>query len=200
MASAQTLLEKLGAPTIVPRLEDSAVVIIDAQREYLDGNLPLVGIQAALQEIERLLARARQKNVPIFHIQHLAPNGAALFAADSKNVDFIESVRPTKSEPVVVKHLPNSFAGTNLDVQLRATGKTNVILAGFMTHMCVGATARGAQENGFIATVIDSACATRDLPGAGDDVIPAATIHSSNLASLSDLIALIAPDVSSLRD
>jgi len=32
---------------------------------------------------------------------------------------------------VVTKHFPNAFVGTGLEEQLRATGLTNVILAGF---------------------------------------------------------------------
>ncbi|MGZ9103328.1 MAG: hypothetical protein ACXW3Y_10620, partial [Rhodoplanes sp.] len=40
------------------RLGDAVVVVIDAQREYVDGALPLPRAEAALDEIGRLLARA----------------------------------------------------------------------------------------------------------------------------------------------
>jgi nicotinamidase-related amidase len=54
-----TLLEISGAAYPAGRLADSAVVIVDAQRVYIDGRLPLPGIDCALTEIARLLARAR---------------------------------------------------------------------------------------------------------------------------------------------
>ncbi len=54
MASEKkTLLEMLGVPSLAPELKNSAVIIIDAQREYLDGRVPLVGIEAALEEIKK---------------------------------------------------------------------------------------------------------------------------------------------------
>lgn len=65
----RTLLEITGAPRVVPHLADSVVLIIDAQRDYTaTGQLPLVGIDAALHETQRLLTRARSAGVPIVHI------------------------------------------------------------------------------------------------------------------------------------
>lgn len=54
-----TLLELSGVSPRPARLAESVVVLIDAQRVYVDGRLPLPGIHAALAEAARLLARAR---------------------------------------------------------------------------------------------------------------------------------------------
>ena len=53
--------------------------MIDAQREYVDGALPLPGVRPALEEIGRLLARARAQRTPVIHIVHHAKSGK-LFA------------------------------------------------------------------------------------------------------------------------
>src|SRR5258708_11868081 len=66
----KTMLEMAGLTPVPPPLSDSTVVVIDAQREYVDGKLPLVGIEPALAEIGRLLGRARALQVPIIHIVH----------------------------------------------------------------------------------------------------------------------------------
>ena len=52
-------------------------------------------------------------------------------------------------------------------------GSSTLIVAGFMTHMCVNSTARSAFSLGFRPTVVASATATRDLPAPDGSVMPA---------------------------
>ncbi|MGA8158348.1 MAG: isochorismatase family protein, partial [Rhodoplanes sp.] len=67
-----------------------------------------------------------------------------------------------------------------------------IIVVGFMTHMCVEATARAAIDLGLRATVIADAAATRDLadPITGA-TIPAAEVHRNALAALADRFATV---------
>jgi hypothetical protein len=55
----KTLLELAGAPVSTTHLTDAVLIVIDAQREYVDGKLPLSGMEPALTEIGSLLARAQ---------------------------------------------------------------------------------------------------------------------------------------------
>ncbi len=98
---------------------------------------------------------------------------------------------PRSGETVVEKTLPNSFAGTELHSLLVVTKRTNLILAGFMTHMCVSSTARAALDLGFRVTIDASACGTRDLPDGQGGVVPAATLHRVALVELSDRFAIV---------
>jgi nicotinamidase-related amidase len=68
-------------------------------------------------------------------------------------------------EPVIVKNFPSSFFQTDLGTQLEAAGRSDLVLAGFMTHMCVNSTARNAFNLGYRPTIVASATATRELPG-----------------------------------
>ncbi|HWP15624.1 MAG TPA: hypothetical protein VNM46_08360, partial [Xanthobacteraceae bacterium] len=68
----KTLLQMAGAGNAPPPLADSTVVVIDAQREYTDGKLPLTDVEPALAEIGKLLKRARALQVPVIHILHRA--------------------------------------------------------------------------------------------------------------------------------
>jgi Isochorismatase family len=52
-------------------------------------------------------------------------------------------------EPVIVKNFPSSFFQTDLGTQLEAAGRSDLVLAGFMTHMCVNSTARNAFNLGY---------------------------------------------------
>jgi nicotinamidase-related amidase len=192
--SARTLLDIAGAPGHPSALDRSVLILIDAQRDYLDGFLPLVGIEPALEEAAKLLALARRAGVPVVHIVHHGKPGAALFDPAGPGSQILPAVAPVDGEIIIVKGLPNSFAGTGLDQTLKQIGRPELILAGFITHMCVSATARAALDLGYRNTVVANATATRDLPDGTGGVVPAAELHRANLVALSDRFSIIVPD------
>jgi len=118
---------------------------------------------------------------------------AALFDPDGAMSHFIPGVEPAKGETKIVKSLPNAFAKTELDAVLKATGRNNLIVVGFMTHMCISATTRAATDLGYRATVVAGATATRDLPDGSGGIIGAATVHRVALAELGDRFATVVP-------
>jgi nicotinamidase-related amidase len=196
----KTLLEIAGATARPARLRDAAIVVIDAQQEYVDGLLALPAVAPALDEIGRLLARARAASAPIIHIVHHGNPGGP-FAPDSPGAEIASPARPAPGEPVVSKRLPNAFGSTDLADRLHALKKAEIVLVGFMTHRCVEATARAAIDNGLRATVVASATATRDLPdpltGA---VVSAAEVQRNALAALADRFATIVPNTAAVGD
>lgn len=191
MTAPKTLFELAGATPRPHPLAEAAVVMIDAQEEYLSGHLPLVGIEPALEEGARLLEAARAAGRPVVHVQHAGKPGG-LFDPESDFFAIAAPVAPRGGEAVVRKALPNAFAGTGLDATLKGLGAETLILGGFMTHMCVSATARAALDHGYACTILAPACATRDLPDGQGGVVPAAEIHRIELAALSDRFAMIA--------
>jgi nicotinamidase-related amidase len=196
----KTLLEMAGVTPTMPPLSESTVVIIDAQREYVDGKLPLVGVQPALAEIGKLLERARAAQAPVIHIVHQGRAGGA-FGPDTTGFEIAAPAAPAPGEAVVHKSLPNAFASTDLASRLAALKKPQVILAGFMTHLCVEATARASIDLGFKATVVASATATRDLPDAlTGGMVPAAEVQRNALAAIADRFATVAKSVDALPD
>lgn len=199
-ASPPTLLDLAGVPSVAGRLSESVVIVIDAQREYVDGKLPLNQVAGALHQTQRLLERARRMHVPIIHIRQISAPGRGIFDPNEAMVQFAPEAMPLPEEPVVTKKLPNAFAGTTLDERLRPIGRKELIISGYMTHMCVSATARSALDHGYHATVIADACATRDLPAIAGKVVPAATVHEVALAELSDRFATIVPTLDVIAD
>lgn len=203
MSRPKTLAQHAGRPDAELDLRCAALILIDHQREYVDGSLPLAGMEGAVAECARLLQRARAEGVPVFHIQHLAPAGAPLFNSAGPYVEFIAAIGPAPGEAVVTKAMPSSFAGTELLARLRETGRSQLVIAGFMTHMCVSTTTRAAAELGYPCWVVAAACATRDLPAlwtqAGEDsVVPAEVVHRCALAELNDVFATVVPDTAAL--
>ncbi|WP_431203921.1 cysteine hydrolase family protein [Bradyrhizobium betae] len=191
MTAPKTLLELSGADLNPPRLADSCLVLIDIQNEYRSGPLALPDAEPAIAVAAKLLARARQSGAAIFHIAHKGRAGS-LFDREAERGAIVSSLTPLAGEPVIEKALPNAFAGTDLQARLAATGRTDIVLAGFMTHMCVSSTARAALDLGLRTTIAADACATRDLPDGRGGALSARTIHEVAMAELSDRFAIIA--------
>ncbi len=195
----KTLLEMAGAESAPAPLSEAAVLLIDIQNEYRSGALPLPGVDAAVAEAARLIERARQAGAPVIVVTHRGRSGGA-FDPDAGGGRVMREIAPLCPEPVVEKTLPNAFAGTDLAEVLADTGRKQLIVAGFMTHMCVSSTVRAALDLGFRSTVVASACATRNLPDPNGGVIAAADLHRVSLAALADRFAAIAPNVDAVPD
>ncbi|WP_439639486.1 cysteine hydrolase family protein [Nevskia sp.] len=186
MAEPRTLTQIAGAPLTPSPLANAALLVIDLQNEYLKGALKLDQIERAVSETQKLLALARANGVPVFHFQHKTGPGAPIFDPTGPFFGLIDAVRPAPGETVIEKSYPNCFTATGLAEALKASGRSEVILAGAMTHMCISATARSATDHGFRATVVADACATRPLPGALGGTIPASQVHETALAEIAD--------------
>ena len=104
---------------------------------------------------------------------------------------IVPDLLPCTGEAVVEKGLPNSFASTGLLDLLAKTGRKDLILAGFMTHMCVSTTARAALDFSYRVTIDAAACATRDLPDGCGGTLAAQIVHDVSLTALSDRFAIV---------
>jgi nicotinamidase-related amidase len=191
MNAPKTLLQMAGASNEPAPLSESAVVIIDAQNEYVEGKLPLTGVEPALDQIAQLLTAARAAGAPIIHVVHRGRAGG-LFDPLGKMFQIHPKAAPAAGEKIIEKELPNAFAKTALHLALQATERKGLVLAGFMTHMCVSATARAALDHGWKTTVVGDAAATRDLPDPlGGEPIAAVALHRAALAEIADRFALV---------
>ncbi|AFM18539.1 nicotinamidase-like amidase [Mycolicibacterium chubuense NBB4] len=199
MAELNTLRALSGLPLTPVGLADSVLVLIDCQNTYTRGVMELDGVAAALDEVGRLLERARSAGVPVVHIQHDDGPGS-LYDIAGESGAIVEQLAPRDGEAVVVKNYPNSFVGTDLDARLKGLGASHLLLAGFMTHMCVNSTARGAFNLGYAPTVVGAATATRTLPGPHGESVSAQAMQAASLAAVADLFAVVVPRASDIPD
>jgi nicotinamidase-related amidase len=173
-------------------MDKKALILVDIQNDYFPGGkMALEGIDAASLNASRLLSRFREKNLPVFHVRHLAvqPN-ATFFLPDTPGSEIHPSVAPMPGETVVVKHFPNSFRETPLRQHLKDAGIPSVAVCGAMSHMCIDATVRAACDLGFQCLVAHDACATRTLTF-GQETAPAAKVHAAFMAALSAAYAQV---------
>ncbi|MEU4143884.1 cysteine hydrolase family protein [Streptomyces parvulus] len=193
----RTTLRRLNGFDDTPaKLAGSTLVLIDYQNTYTTGVMELDGWQDALEAGARLLARARREGAKVVHVVNDGGEGTP-YDIRAEIGAIHPSVAPLDGEPVVVKKAPDAFVGTDLDRHVDAAGNDDLVIAGFMTHMCVAFTAQGAFLRGNRPTVVADACATRALPVTGLE-LDAAQVHHSALATIADLYGVVVPSQESL--
>jgi nicotinamidase-related amidase len=199
MTENATLRQLVGMADQPAAMADSTLIMIDCQNTYTQGVLELDGVQPALDQAAELLDRARSARIPIAHIMHDAGEGSPYDVREEIG-QIVDRVAPREGELVIVKTFPNAFTGTDLDQWLSAASGRDLILAGFMTHMCVSSTARGAFSLGYRPAVVAAATATRALPGPRGELVSAAALQSASLAGISDLFGVVVPTAAVIRD
>ncbi|WP_207938165.1 isochorismatase family protein, partial [Pseudomonas sp. 51_B] len=83
------------------------------------------------------------------------------------------------------------FHGTELLERLQNLGSLDLIVCGFMSHSSVSTTVRAAKNLGFRCTLVEDACATRDLPFKGG-VLSAERVQEAEMAIMADNFATLA--------
>lgn len=180
------------AKRITPaRIEDATLIMVAFQNEYVSGSLALPGARCAVEAARHLLDAARSANTPVLHIAHYGVRGQA-FDPSSARSGFAHGLSPRKGETVIETPYSCALPAMMLPEHLAAAHRRSVIVAGFMTDLCVSTTAETAQRLHYRVTVDASACATRGLPGIFGKGLDAATMQAAALNDLAARHVLIA--------
>ncbi|WP_327295482.1 MULTISPECIES: isochorismatase family protein [unclassified Streptomyces] len=133
----------VGLPTVHPAAEiiERAARLADAFRAH---DLPVVLVRVTGGAPGRNESPARQGTPP----------------ADW--AELVPELNQQDTDIVVTKQTWGAFYGTDLDMQLRRLGVTQVVLGGIATAIGVESTARSAQEHGYHVTVATDAVTDMD--------------------------------------
>ncbi len=156
--------------TIDPR---SALVVIDIQKGILTQ--PTVHDSRIIIDNVATLAKSfREKRLPVVLVRvGWSPDfGDTLKArvelprpTDAVAANFMEYVDALDADPardiLIFKRQWGAFYGTDLDLQLRRRGVTNIVLCGISTSIGVESTARDAFERGYNLTFAADAMSDR---------------------------------------
>ncbi|GGN98753.1 cysteine hydrolase family protein [Nocardia rhizosphaerihabitans] len=195
--TSTTLRQLNGFDETPATLADSTLILVDYQNTYTQGIMELTDWSPALDAAAELLSKARESGTTVIHVINDGGKDTP-YDITAEIGQIHPEVAPTPDEKVVVKTVPNAFVGTDLGDLVDAAGNDTVIIAGFMTHMCVTFTTEGAFLRGNKPTVVANACATRPLPTSAGD-IPAEQLHRSALATLTDLYGVVVPSSADLN-
>ena len=151
-------------------LVKQALIVIDIQNDYFpEGKYPLHKPELAMQETLKAMAIAKEKSIPIIHIQHLVPveAGEGLFFYEGSHGAEIhkEVIAAAPDAPIITKQHADCFENTNLEETLQSLGVDEILLAGMMTHNCVTHTALSPAAAKYSPKVIEPCTCTRDAIG-----------------------------------
>lgn len=167
-----------------------ALLLIDIQNDYFSGGRnELYEPDKALEATLKVLNAFREAQLPVIHIQHInTREGATFFLPGTEGAEIHPAIKPQREEAILIKHMPNSFFETGLDGLLEKKGITHLYVCGMMTHMCIDTTVRRAKDYGLQVSLIQDACATKDLT-LEREVLPAKLVQQVYLAGLSPMFA-----------
>ncbi len=131
---------------------DVALLIIDVQVSFIEGDPSVYNAANMLQRIRDLIARGRAANIPIIYVEH----------ATDPDIDgpIHPDVVPREGDVVVQKHTPDSFYHTPLQEELESKGIKALVVAGFQTELCIDTTVRRAWSMGYNVTLVEDAHST----------------------------------------
>ena len=147
-----------------------ALISVDLLKGYTTEGSPLYapGVVTAVQESVELLAKAREKAIPVLHTNvhynpHNFENGGVwirkapvlkCLVEGNPYAETCEEVKPLATETMVTKQYASAFFGTSLAATLTAHGVDTVIIIGCTTSGCIRATAVDALQHGFRTIVV----------------------------------------------
>lgn len=171
---------------------NTALLLLEIQNDYFpNGRIPLEKSLEASLKAQVVLHAAREKKMPVIHVQHISTHpDAAYFLPCTKGAEFHSTVHPIKGEMIIKKHYPNSFKDTALLNHLIKNQINHLIICGMMTHLTIDATVRAAYDLGFSCTVLNDACATRQLEF-NHTIITEQNVHLAFLAALQPSYATV---------
>ena len=175
----------------------TALIVGDIQRG-ITGAFPFA--QQVVPPLTSLLPRARAAGVLVVFVRIAfrtnradLPPGNALMASffDAgdlfhEGTDGTALALPVEPEDVVVlKRRASAFAGTDLELVLRARAVDTIVISGVATSAMVAATCYDAADRGYRITVLRDGCADADptvhdffmdkvFPGRGLDIVSCA--------------------------
>ena len=154
----------------------SALLVMDFQTAIVEGFAP--NKDALLSRTGDLIEGARKAKMRVIYVvvgfrpgyPEVSPRNQS-FGAVRETGRFLEgaagsevhaAVAPKPGEVVVTKHRVSAFAGTDLEMVLRASGIETLILAGIATSGVVLSTLRHAADADYKLVVVEDCCADRD--------------------------------------
>ena len=138
------------------------------------------------------LAAWRERGAPVIHVRHESTDGGQ-FIPGTPAFEYKPEARPVEGEPEITKNVNSAFIGTDLEERLRRDGAEVVAVAGLTTNHCCSTTARMAANLGFETWILGDALAAYACEAPDGELIPAETMHRTELAALNGEFGEVMP-------
>jgi nicotinamidase-related amidase len=172
-------------------MEHTALLLIDIQKGLNDICWGKRNNPKAEENMTIILTSFRNKNLPIYHVQHLSTSPNSPLQPNQPGVEFMDFAIPLADEIVFQKNVNSAFIGTTLHETLIKNKITTLFLIGITTDHCVSTTARMAANLGFKTNVVADATFTFERKGFDGKYFSAEEMHNISLASLHEEFATV---------
>lgn len=138
---------------MIENTKKTALLVIDVQQGLFGKSTPIYQAETLLKNINTLVERAHQADVPVVYVQHAdktLPEGSDVWQLHPQ-------LFPQPQDLHIHKHHGNAFEDTPLGEELQKRGVTRVVVTGLVTHGCVRVTSLGAKEAGYEVTLVGDA-------------------------------------------
>jgi nicotinamidase-related amidase len=152
-----------------------ALIIVDAQTGFLEGEKAVVEAAQLTTRLGDLLAKARQAGALVIHLQN---DGAAGSVDEHGQPGWQLHLAPAEEEQVIRKCRDDGFAGTSLGQLLESHKVRRIVIGGLFSEMCVSATARTALSRGFQVVLPHDAHGTYDVNDIPASVVARVAEHA----------------------
>ncbi len=160
-----------------------ALLIIDVQKEYFSGKLPVTYPENSFENIIKVMDIANENEIHVILIQHTNPGeDAVTFKKGTDEHEISEEILKRNYDKIIEKNLPGSFTGTELESWLKENNIDTVVISGYMTQMCCDTTARQAMHLGFKVEFLRDATGTLDISNSAGE-INAEELHKAILVT-----------------
>lgn len=150
-----------------------ALLLIDAQHDFLATPSLQPGRVELCASLEGLLRECRHAGIPVVHVwttvdDHRSPmphwheGRARRFHVGAQGHATPTALRPVAGEEVFPKQFFSAFGDDSLEKHLRACGVDTVILAGLYLRACIRTTAIDAYQRGFAVWIAADAIGDDD--------------------------------------
>lgn len=137
------------------------LLVIDVQKEYFTGKLPVTYPPESLENILKAIETAKVNAIPIILVQHTnLVEGSVTFVKKTEGWELLPEIENRQYDHLIEKNLPGSFTGTDLEKWLQDNNINTVTISGYMTQMCCDTTARQAYHRGFKVEFLSDATGT----------------------------------------
>ncbi len=211
------------------KAQQTAFIMIDMQLGFIrpESALCVAGAAATVQACAKALGKARELNMPIFHVfreyavdgSDVEPTRYATWLAGGKplsaesaphsSIDAPTELAPTPDEFLICKPRFSAFFGTDLHTLLQDHGVRNLVLTGTATPNCVRSTCYDALSYNYNVMIVEDCTSSRtasiqaaniaDMAAIGAHIISCKEFCETGVESLRDIAAEQAAHVAKER-
>ena len=169
--------------------QSTALLLVDVQKgvndvKYYGGPSGKRNNDSAEENMRCLLTEWRRLGKRVAFTRHNSRELNSPLKLSLETGKQIEGLDIHGSDIVVDKDVNSGFIGTSLELELRRSGISRLVVMGFYTNYCIETTVRMAGNLGFDTYLVHDACAAINTLGHDGSYYDAELVHNMSIASL----------------